>query len=186
MAKYAMVIDQRRCVACMACVVSCKTENNVPEEVFRTQVVEEVQGTFPKLTMELRSELCNHCDNPPCVYNCPTGASWKNRENGLVLLKRYKCVGCKACIAACPYDARFIHPEKGYADKCTFCEHRIAEGKEPACVNTCIGRSRVFGDLDDPASEVSRLLRENPHHVRLKSAGTEPRVFYIRKYSKPE
>ncbi|NIR13359.1 MAG: 4Fe-4S dicluster domain-containing protein, partial [Gammaproteobacteria bacterium] len=120
---------------------------------------------------------------PPCVYNCPTGASYKNKENGMVLLKKYKCVGCKSCIAACPYDARFINEEHGYADKCTFCDHRVAEGKEPACVQTCIGKSRIFGDLDDPNSEVSRLLRENPHYVRLKKAGTEPRVFYINQYS---
>jgi len=170
----------------MACVVACKTENNIPEEVFRTRVVEEVSGKYPKLTMELRSELCNHCDNPPCVYNCPTGASWKDEKTGMVLLKRYKCVGCKSCIAACPYDARFINPDGHFADKCTFCEHRVSEGKEPACVQTCIGKSRIFGDIEDPDSEVSRLLRENPHYVRLEKAGTKPRVFYINKYGVPK
>ncbi|GAB4406877.1 MAG: 4Fe-4S dicluster domain-containing protein [Thermodesulfovibrionales bacterium] len=180
MPKYAMVIDQNRCVGCMACIVSCKKENNVPDEHFRTRVAEEVNGEFPKLRMELRSELCNHCDNPPCVYNCPTGASHK-RPDGTVQVNKTRCVGCKACVAACPYDARYMNPDKGFADKCTFCEHRVKEGKLPACVETCIGRSRVFGDLDDPSSAVSKLLRENDVTVRIKEAGTLPRVFYIKK-----
>ena len=186
MPNYAMVIDQRRCVACMACVIACKKENEVPPEQYRTRVLEMVEGQFPELRMELRSELCNHCDNPPCVYNCPTGASYKRRKDGLVLLKKHRCVGCKACLAACPYDARYINHKKGYADKCTFCEHRIKDGKEPACVATCVGKSRIFGDLDDPNSLVSKALRENHAEVPLKSAGTKPRVFYIKKFSKPE
>jgi len=185
MPKYAMVIDQRRCVACMACVVACKRENDVPEEHFRTRVLESVEGEFPRLRMELRSELCNHCDNPPCVYNCPTGASYK-RKDGVVMISRMKCVGCKACIAACPYDARYMHPDKGYADKCTFCEHRLKENLAPACVATCIGKSRIFGDLEDPASSVSKLLKEQEATVLLKEAGTQPRVFYIKKLSKAE
>lgn len=186
MPKYGMVIDQRRCVACMACVVACKKENDVPHGQFRTRVVEEVEGEFPTLRMELRSELCNHCDNPPCVYNCPTGASYKRAEDGLVLLKKYRCVGCKSCLAACPYDARYINHEKGFADKCTMCEHRIKEGKSPACVATCVGGSRIFGDLDDPESLVSIVLRENHSHVLLEGAGTKPRIYYIKMYSKPE
>ena len=94
MPKYAMVIDQARCIGCMACIVACKNENDVPPEHFRTRVIENVSGKYPKLRMELRSELCNHCDHPPCVYNCPTGASYKNKENGMVLLKKNRCVGC--------------------------------------------------------------------------------------------
>lgn len=186
MPKYAMVIDQRRCVACMACVVACKKENDVPPGQFRTRVVEQVEGSYPDLRMELRSELCNHCDNPPCVYNCPTGASYKDKDNGFVLLKSYRCVGCKSCIAACPYDARYIREEKGVVDKCTFCAHRIKEGREPACVATCIGKSRIFGDLDDPKSPVSIALRQNHSELLLKSVGTRPRVYYIRRFSKPE
>lgn len=179
MAKFVMVIDQARCIGCMACIVSCKNENRVPPEHFRTRVVEEVQGVFPKLRLRLHSELCNHCDNPPCVYNCPTGASYKDKETGMVLLKKNRCVGCKACVASCPYDARYIHPEFGFADKCTFCSHLVARGESPACVRTCIGGSRIFGDRDNPNSEVSILLRENYAEVLKPSAGTEPRVFYI-------
>ena len=185
MPRYAMVIDQRRCVGCLACIVACKRENRVPPEHYRTRVVEEVSGVFPELRLELRSELCNHCDNPPCVYNCPTGASHK-RDDGTVQIDRRKCVGCKACIAACPYNARYMDPEHGYADKCSFCEHRLREGKEPACVATCIGESRVFGDLDDPDSEVSSLLKKYQARVLLKEAGTKPRVFYVRRFSRPE
>lgn len=182
MPKYAMVIDQRRCIGCMACIVACKAENDVPPEHFRTRVLERTEGEFPDLRAELRSELCNHCDNPPCVYNCPTRASYKRRLDGLVLLDKKRCVGCKACVAACPYDARYIHPEKGFADKCTFCEHRLRDGKEPACVATCIGRSRIFGDLNDPRSPVRTALKGTHAEVLLKSAGTEPRVFYIRRF----
>ncbi len=186
MPRYAMVVDQRRCVACMACVIACKTENEVPPGHFRTRVLEIVEGEFPALRMELRSELCCHCDNPPCVYNCPTRASYKERRSGMVLLDKKRCVGCKACIAACPYDARYIHPEKGYADKCTFCSHRVQQGEAPACVATCIGKSRIFGDRDDPQSPVSRALREAHADVPLASAGTEPRVYYIKRFAKPE
>ena len=185
MPNYVMVVDQRRCVACMACVVACKKENEVPPGQFRTRVLELVEGEFPALRLELRSELCNHCDNPPCVYNCPTGASYKTPE-GPVLLKKNRCVGCKACVASCPYDARYINEDKGFADKCTFCSHRIKEGKSPACVATCIGKSRIFGDLDDPNSAVSAALRDNHHEVLLASAGTKPRVYYIKKFGRPE
>ena len=183
MPKYAMVIDQSRCVGCMACVVACKRENDVPPEHYRTRVLEIVEGSFPRLKSELRSELCNHCDHAPCVTVCPTGASHKE-EDGTVQIDREKCVGCKACIAACPYDARYINEEHGYADKCSFCQHRVRAGKKPACVATCIGRSRIFGDLDDPNSEVSRILRENSHRVLKEAAGTRPNVYYINQFPK--
>ena len=185
MPRYAMVIDTRRCISCMACVVACKAENDVAPAHFRTRIREEISGTFPDLRAETRSELCNHCDNPPCVYNCPTRASYKNEATGMVLLHKNKCIGCKACIAACPYDARYVDPVKGVVDKCTFCDHRIAAGKQPACVATCVGGSRVFGDLDNPNSSVSILLRQHPSEVLLAGAGTEPRVFYIKHYRTP-
>ncbi|GLI53707.1 4Fe-4S dicluster domain-containing protein [Thermodesulfovibrio yellowstonii] len=179
MPKYVMVIDVEKCIGCMACVIACKKENNVPEEHFRTRVVEEVRGEFPNLRMELRSELCNHCENAPCIDACPTRASHRAKD-GTVQIDRKKCIGCKACILACPYDARYSHP-KGFADKCSFCDHRLKEGKKPACVETCLGKSRIFGDLEDPNSEVAELLRKYDASVRLEFAGTRPRVFYIKK-----
>lgn len=181
MKHYAMVIDQSRCIGCMACISACVQENDVPHEHYRTRVLEITKGTFPKLRTEFRSELCNHCDHAPCVTACPTRASYK-RKDGIVMVDRDKCVGCKACMAACPYDARFIHEDHGYVDKCTFCLHRLEEGLEPACVATCIGKSRVFGDLDDKNSEVSQLLAQNESRVLLKAAGTKPRVYYINRY----
>jgi Fe-S-cluster-containing dehydrogenase component len=149
-----MAIDTRKCVGCMDCVVACKTENRVPEGFNRDWIVQDVRGKFPTLTMEIRSERCNHCDNPPCVDACPSGASHVEEVGKVVLVTHEECVGCKACIAACPYDARFVHPD-GYADKCTFCFHRTSKGQDP------------------------ELLRSRPNHALLPEAGTQPRIFYL-------
>lgn len=178
MARLAMVIDTKRCVGCMDCVVACKTENNVPEGFNRDWITTEVKGEFPTLQMEIRSERCNQCSNPPCVSCCPTGASHIHEYGGVVLVHHDECIGCKACVASCPYNARFIHPD-GYADKCTFCIHRVERGLEPACVAVCPTHCMHFGDLDDPNSEVSRLLRSRPYHVNLPEAGTQPNIFYL-------
>ncbi len=175
--RYAMVIDTRLCVGCMNCVVACKTENQVPDGFCRDWIAETLQGKYPHVRLEIRSERCNHCDNPPCVHACPTGASHR-REGGFVAVAKGKCIGCKACMAACPYDARFVHPE-GYVSKCTFCQHRVAEGQNPACVSVCPTHCMFFGDLDDPASEVNRLLATRAHHALLPMAGTRPHVFYL-------
>ncbi len=175
--RYAMVIDTRLCVGCMNCVVACKTENQVPDGFCRDWITETLQGKYPHVRLEIRSERCNHCDNPPCVHACPTGASHR-REGGFVAVAKGKCIGCKACMAACPYDARFVHPE-GYVSKCTFCQHRVAEGQNPACVSVCPTHCMFFGDLDDPASEVNRLLATRAHHALLPMAGTRPHVFYL-------
>ena len=175
MARYGMVIDTVRCVGCMDCVVVCKTENGVPEGYNRDWIVYDTVGAHPTLHMEIRSERCNHCDNPPCVYCCPCGASHIHDRGGVVLVHHDKCSGCKACIAACPYDARFIHPE-GYADKCTFCIHRVEKGLDPACVAVCPTHCMHFGDMDDPNSEVRRLARfaeESPAAPRSRHETTD-------------
>lgn len=178
MARYGMVIDTVRCVGCMDCVVACKTENQVPEGYNRDWIVYDISGRYPTLQMEIRSERCNHCDTPPCVSCCPCGASHVHERGGVVLVHHVKCSGCKACIAACPYDARFIHPE-GYADKCTFCIHRVEQGQDPACVDVCPAHCMYFGDLDDPNSVLNRLLTSRTSRALLTEAGTEPRIFYL-------
>jgi len=178
MARLTMVIDTRKCVGCMDCVVACKTENGVPEGFNRDWITQRLQGSFPTLSLEIRSQRCNHCDDPPCVSCCPTGASHVHPFGAVVLVNKDECIGCKACVASCPYDARFIHPD-GYADKCTFCIHRVEEGLQPACVAVCPTRCMYFGDLDDPQSQVSRLLASRKHHSLLPEAGTKPRIFYL-------
>lgn len=178
MARFGMVIDTAKCVGCMDCVVSCKTENEVPEGFNRDWVVQDVTGSFPTLHMEIRSERCNHCDNPPCVHCCPTGASHIHSLGGVILVEHNMCIGCKACLASCPYDARFVHPG-GYADKCTFCIHRVEKGLDPACVSVCPTRCMTFGDLEDPNSGVSKLLASRKYHSLIPEAGTKPQVCYL-------
>lgn len=177
--RYGMAVDTRRCVGCNACVIACKTENRVPNGGFRDWIVQEIHGTFPDLTMQIRSERCNQCDVSPCVNACPTGAS-NVGDGGVVLVTRHKCSGCKACITACPYGARYVDPQEGFIDKCTFCLHRVQQGGEPACVGVCPTRSLTFGDLADPDSPVSRLVATRRADVLRPEAGTKPQVFFLR------
>jgi len=194
---WVMVIDLRKCIGCQACVVACKSENNVPIGVYRTWVeVMEVGefaydpdgdgsvllddgGTYePNVKRFSLPRLCNHCDDPPCVEVCPVQATFK-RADGLVLIDYTKCIGCGYCINACPYDARFFNPVQQTADKCTFCVHRLDRGLLPACVTSCVARARIFGDLNDPNSDVAQLLAQYPTESLNASLGTGPQVFYI-------
>lgn len=175
--RYAMAIDTRKCVGCSDCVVACQTENNVPVGFCRDWVTEVVDGTYPNVSIELRSERCNHCENSPCVRCCPTGAS-HIEDGGIVLVEHSKCIGCGACIQACPYDARYSHPE-GYVDKCTFCIHRVREGKDPACVSVCPTSCMYFGDLDDPNSKIVNVLKNRKYKSLAPEAGTKPQIFYL-------
>jgi Fe-S-cluster-containing dehydrogenase component len=177
MARFGMVIDTRKCVGCTDCVIACQTENDVPIGYARDWIATEANGTFPTISLQIRSERCNHCDNPPCVACCPTGASHVE-TGGIVKVNANRCMGCKACVSACPYGARFVNPA-GYADKCTFCDHRLKEGKDPACVSVCPTTCMTFGDLEDPKSTVSQLLNSRKHRALLPEAGTGPRVFYL-------
>ncbi len=178
---WAMLVDTRRCIACQACTIGCAVENALPEGDFRTVV-----ATYAVRTPEGRTglsvlpRLCNHCEEPPCIPVCPVGATFK-RADGVVLVDGERCVGCAYCVQACPYDARFINHKTGKADKCTFCSHRIEAGLLPACVETCVGGARVFGDLNDPESEIGKRLKaaEGRTRVLKPEAGTQPRVFYI-------
>jgi len=177
---YGMVVDTRTCVACAACVIACKTENNVAEGFSRDWIFTATSGSFPNLEMEIRSERCNHCEDAPCVSVCPTGASHYG-PGGTVQVTESKCTGCKACIAACPYDARFIDPRSGVIDKCTFCVHRVENGTPTtACQEVCPTKSIYFGDLNDPESEVSRLVRTRQAYALLPDAGTRPKHFFLK------
>ena len=184
--RYAMVIDLRRCIGCDACMVACKAEYDVPLGVFRTWVPYRVVGKYPVVKKQFLPRLCNHCDDPPCVRACPVGATFKVEDGGFVLQHYDRCIGCKACMASCPYNARFMLPEHrtrtnitSVVDKCTFCYHRVVQNLVPACVQTCVGRSRIFGDLNDPNSEVSQLVTRNATQVLRPEQGTKPHVFYI-------
>ncbi len=171
----ALAIDTRRCVGCSACVIACKEENSVPLADFRCWVDDVTRGVYPNLAMEIDRQSCEQCSDAACVANCPTGASYY-AEGGTVLVDTDLCTGCKACIAACPYDARYIHPD-GYADKCTFCAHRGDRG--PACVAACPTRSLTFGDTNDPRSAIAALLRERQWKQLKADAGTRPNLYFL-------
>jgi tetrathionate reductase subunit B len=176
--RWAMIVDLRRCVGCQSCTVSCAVENRTPEGAFRTIAsdYELVRGGRSRRAVVPR--LCNHCEAPACTTVCPTQATY-SRADGVVVVNNSKCVGCAACVQACPYEARFINATTGTADKCTWCAHRIDRGLLPACVETCVGGARLFGDLADPDSAVSRLAREQPLQALNPSMGTRPRVLYV-------
>ena len=176
-----MLVDTRRCIACQACTMACSMENVSPEGEFRTVVATYAVSTAQgKTGLAVLPRLCNHCEQPPCVPVCPVGATFK-RQDGVVLVDGDRCVGCAYCVQACPYEARFINHDTGKADKCTFCAHRVEAGLLPACVETCVGGARIFGDINDPDSVISRRLAEadGKTQVLKPEAGTQPRVFYI-------
>ena len=173
------VIITSRCIDCDACMVACRAENEVPIGHTRNWVKSSgVQGQFPKVREVFQPGNCMHCAHPPCVAACPTGASQK-RADGIVIVENSQCIGCKYCIVACPYDARFANPVTGKADKCTLCLQRLEQGLEPACVQTCLGKSRHTGDLNDSDSVVSKLIAKYQTRVLLKQVGTGPNIYYI-------
>lgn len=203
------VIDSKNCIACHACAVACKIENNLPEGNWWARVLTDggdhpdtPAGTFAEhnLTMSNVPVACQHCENPACVKVCPVGATYKDPETGAVRQDYDKCIGCRMCISACPYTGvRSFNWEKpkyavGHAvgasdvpehqqhtvEKCTMCWHRLAQGLQPACVEVCPSRVRVFGDFNDPESEVSKLRATNNTTQLLQEYGTNPSVVYLR------
>jgi len=197
--KWGMVIDLKRCIGCYGCQLSCKAEHGTPPGVFYARVLKCEEGEYPSVRQLFLPVLCNHCEDAPCVDTCPTGASFK-WEDGIVDIDHDKCVGCRTCMMACPYGQRFYndkdphyfpqgttayeekrvvgHP-RNVVMKCNFCRERLAVGKLPACVTNCPTTARIFGDLDDPLSEVSRLIKDRggfPLHPEL---GTKPSVYYL-------
>jgi Fe-S-cluster-containing dehydrogenase component/formate-dependent nitrite reductase membrane component NrfD len=176
-ARWGKVIDHVRCIGCHACSTACKSENRVPLSVNRTYVKYVDVGTFPQARRAFQVTRCNQCEQPPCAHICPTGAMHQ-RADGIVDFDKVVCIGCKACIAACPYDAIFINPADHSAEKCNFCAHRIDMGLEPACVVVCPSEAILVGDLNDAASGVAHLVARTPTTVRRPEKGTRPKLFY--------
>jgi len=177
--RWGMLVDQRRCIGCHSCTIACKSENNVPLGYWRSWVKGLQTGNFPDAGNLYLRRLCNHCDVAPCVQVCPVQATVRREEDGVVVMYYGKCIGCGMCISACPYDARFFNPIRHTADKCDFCAARIDQGLKPACVEACVSRALVFGDLDDPRSEISIELASIGASVIKPELGTKPKVFYV-------
>ena len=197
---WGMAVDLKLCIGCNTCVVACKEKNGTPPGIFWNKVLEQEVGTFPAARRVFWPMRCMHCEEPSCLQVCPTGAT-SQRPDKLVLIDAKKCIGCKACILACPYEARQLWEGKGYyygdiptpyelrayaahvpgaVQKCDFCADRLDEGLKPYCVETCLASSLIFGDLDDPNSEVSQALREPRTHFRLKEElGTRPSIYFL-------
>ncbi len=198
--RYGMVIDLWACVMCHSCTISCKVENGTPKGIFWSKVLHRESGKYPAPKRTVLPVLCMHCQNPPCVEVCPTGASYK-RPDGIVVVNYDACIGCRYCETACPYGARtFIDKIGGYfpetgltpyekvmypkhqvgvEEKCNFCVDRVTKGQQPACVATCPSYARHFGDLDDPNSEVSKLIAQRHGYQLMPELGTNPSVYYL-------
>ncbi len=178
------VIDQTRCIGCHACTVACKSENNVPVGDFRTWVKYIEEGEFPSVDRSFAVLRCNQCTDAPCVEICPTSALEKRTSDGIVDIDPDACIGCKACMQACPYDALYINEDSGTAQKCHFCAHRTERGLAPACAVVCPTEAIIPGDFHDPESRVSQMRDVFDLNVRKPEAGTRPNVYY-REAAKP-
>jgi Fe-S-cluster-containing dehydrogenase component len=175
--QWAKVIDQTRCIGCHACTTACKSENEVPLGVSRTYVKYVDVGTFPQARRAFQVTRCNQCVDAPCTTACPTTAMY-TRPDGIVDFNKDSCIGCRACMAACPYDAIFINPRDHFAEKCNFCAHRLDVGLEPACVIVCPTEAILVGDLRDPTSKVAQVVNRDVVSVRRPEKATRPKLFY--------
>ena len=206
MTQLALVIDLNVCVGCHACVTSCKQWNTSsisagplpddnpygadPSGVFFNRVQTFEVGTFPNTDTVHLPKSCLHCEDPPCVPVCPTGASHKREEDGIVLVDYDKCVGCKYCSWACPYGAREFDEHEKVMKKCTLCVDRIYDEslpeaeRKPSCVMACPASARIFGDVHDPESEASKMIRENNGYALMPEVGTKPANQYLPRANK--
>ncbi len=204
MTRLAIAINMHRCIGCQTCSNACKMENNVPMGMLWTRTIAEncdvtdgAVGEFPNLTRTYLPMACQHCENPACQKVCPTGATYKD-DMGRVEIDYDKCIGCRMCMAACPYNVRVFNwndpnrdPDfnygdkdvpvrsKGVMEKCTLCKERTDRGEEPMCVVCCPTKARIYGDLDDPNSEISQIKRQRSVRILLEERGTKPQVFYF-------
>ena len=176
--RYGFVIDQKGCIGCHACTVACKTEHEVPLGVNRTWVKYVEKGEWPDTKRFFSVMRCNHCTDAPCVEICPTRALYK-RADGIVDFDTDRCIGCKSCMQACPYDALYIDPGENTAQKCNYCTHRVEVGIEPACVVVCPEHAIIAGDLDDPNSKISQIVATEQVYVRAPEQGTNPNLYYM-------
>ena len=180
MPNYGFAIDLRKCIGCHACTIACKAEHEIPIGVNRCWVKTVEQGVFPETRRFFFPVLCNQCDDAPCMRICPTNALFKRRD-GIVDLRSEVCIGCRACMVACPYDQLFIDPNTRTAEKCNFCANRVENKLEPACVSVCPTECRIFGDLEDTSSDLYQFVQSNGVTVRKPEKGTMPHVYYNRK-----
>lgn len=199
MARYSMVIDLKKCIGCHACTIACKAKNSTRPGIFWNWVFDEEVGEYPSVNRYFVPRLCMHCQDAPCIEVCPTGATYRG-EDGLVLIDYDKCAGCRYCVVACPYGARYFNEQKagyfgihlippeelgyqkrrlGAVEKCDFCIDAVKHGQDPACVRACPNKARCFGNLDDPDSEVSKLIRSKHGFQLHKELGTDPLVYYL-------
>jgi tetrathionate reductase subunit B len=187
MPRYAMVTDLTKCVGCQACTAACNTEWSVPPGYARTRVKSTgAVGTFPNLRSAFYVAQCNHCDKPPCVKPCPSGATYIAAD-GIVRINRELCIGCGYCVEACPYDARHIDPLAKKADKCDFCSSRLQTGLQPACVTTCTANAKFFGDLEDTDGDIFRMVYgQGSHRIEGPEAAPGPNVYYKGRRGEPE
>lgn len=179
MPKYGMVIDLTKCLGCNACTVACQAQNRLPEHERWIRVQTFEVGKYPTVTKSFLTVQCMHCDKPVCVSVCPTKASYK-RPDGIVMVDENRCIGCKYCVVACPYQARVFREEEGLPEKCIFCLPRVMRGVAPACVVACPTDARRFGDLNDPESEVSRLIATKKAAQLRPDLGTSPNIYFVR------
>ncbi|MFA6001844.1 MAG: 4Fe-4S dicluster domain-containing protein [Thermoleophilia bacterium] len=181
---YSMIIRQDNCIDCERCVQACAKTNHVPEYGYRTRILEQEHPESTDRTREFIPVLCNHCNNPACVRACPTKATYKNKENGIVMVDKDKCIGCKTCMSACPFNGRYYNEETKSVDKCNFCfDTRLSQGEtSTACASACPAKVRIFGDLSDPQSEVYKRVHdvEKSVWVQRPETGVKPNVFYTK------
>lgn len=176
--RYAMIMDSRKCIGCMACVAACNAENNVPLGFARTRVSDTERGTYPNTQRVFLPQLCNQCEDAPCIPVCPVDATYRNAD-GLVVINQKECIACGRCVRACPYGARYINPIAEVADKCDLCESRRQSGLQPACVEVCPTRARVFGMVGQKDGTYGKLAARRDLKVLKPEAKTIPVVKYV-------